>query len=69
MGSFFSKPDMPPPAAPPPTPEDPEIEKERRRKRLAAKQRKGRASTLLTSGEGDTSPTPAPVRKLLGGSG
>jgi hypothetical protein len=67
MGGLFSgPPDIPPPPPPPPTPEDPAIKRRREEVRLAALQRKGRASTVLTSGTGDT--TAAPVKRpTLGG--
>jgi hypothetical protein len=45
----------PPPLPPVPTEDDPEVQKRREQVRLAALQRKGRASTILTSGLGDTS--------------
>jgi hypothetical protein len=62
---FFSKPAPPPPLPPVPTPEDPEIKRRREEVRLAALRRRGRASTILTKGSGDT--TAAPVaRPTLG---
>jgi len=54
----FSKPEPPPPLPPPkplpplPKREDPEIEAKRKRQLTAEKLRKGRRSTVLTSGRG-----------------
>ena len=70
IASLFSPPApaLPPPPPPPPpvTPDDPEVEKRREDVRLALLRRRGRASTILTSGLGDSAP--GPVRRItLGG--
>ncbi len=65
--SFFapSPPSLPPPP-PAPSREDPAVEEARRRQLRAARQARGRASTILTGGEGDVSPAPAIRKALLG---
>ncbi len=65
--SFFapSPPSLPPPP-PAPSREDPAVEEARRRQAIAARQARGRASTILTGGEGDASPAPAVRKALLG---
>jgi hypothetical protein len=61
-----SPPPLPPPPPPPPTPDDPEVKKRSEEIRLSGLRRRGRASTILTSGLGDT--TQANVRRnTLGG--
>jgi hypothetical protein len=57
MNLFSPAADLPPPPQlpPPPTKDDADVEKRREEIRLAALKRKGRASTILTSGLGDTS--------------
>ncbi|GEM_PF-4522525 len=67
MGSIFSpkSPPPPPPAPEVPTPEDPEIQQRKEDVRLAALKRRGRASTILTSGAGDPS-APNLSRPTLG---
>jgi hypothetical protein len=56
MGSIFSTPAPPPPPPPPPVPtyDDPEIEAARKKLRQSERRRKGRGSTILTGGLGDT---------------
>ncbi len=69
MAALFgspSPPALPPPPPLPPTPEDPAIKQRREEVRLAALKRKGRASSILTSGVGDTSAAPV-LRPKLGG--
>ena len=56
----------PPPLPPVPTPDDPAVDDERRKQRIAAALRKGRRSTIKTSGLGDTSPAPIRRKTLLG---
>ena len=61
MGSLFNppQPPAPPPPPPVPTPDDPAIDEARERLRRAELLRRGRRSTILTSGLGDSSPAPA----------
>lgn len=65
--------DMPPkvskpaPIAPPPTQNDAAIEEARRREIVAAQRARGRAATILTSGQGDTQDAPVARRMLMGG--
>lgn len=61
MGALFSPPQPPPPPPPPPvpTPDDPAIDEARQRLRKAELSRKGRRSTILTSGLGDSTVAPA----------
>lgn len=68
MGSIFSppKPKAPPPPPPVPTPEDPAIEEARKKEREAAKRRRGRVATILTSGLGDPAQPQVEQKKLLG---
>lgn len=70
MGSIFSPsaPSLPPPPPlpEPPTPDDPEVEARREEVRLSLLRRRGRASTILTSGLGDTT-SPTVRRATLGG--
>ncbi len=69
MGSIFSppKPKAPPPPPPPPDPAtDPAIEEARKREREAAKRRRGRQATILTSGLGDTGDPRVQQPTLLG---
>jgi len=60
-------PPQPPAAPPPPSREDPLVvaaaDAERRKRQRAA----GRASTVLTGGQGDTSQAQVSAAKLLGG--
>jgi hypothetical protein len=60
-----SPPPLPPPPPPPPTPEDPAIKQRKEEVRLAALRRKGRASTILTGGVGDSTTAPV-LRPKLG---
>lgn len=66
--SFFapSPPSPPPPPPPPPTREDPAVEEARRRILAATRRAKGRASTILTGGQGDTADAPVERKTLLG---
>ena len=68
MGGIFSSPSIPAPAPapPPPTRSDPDVQGAAidARRRLAA--RSGRASTILTSGQGVTDETPSTTKTLLG---
>jgi hypothetical protein len=71
MSGLLSKPDLPPPPPPPPTPAiDYAVQQQtadadrQRRLQLAAG---GRASTVLTSGLGDTSTPTTASQTLLGG--
>jgi hypothetical protein len=70
MGSIFSpSPSAPTPApAPPlpPAPDDPDVVARKEEVRLSLLRRRGRASTILTSGLGDPS-TPSVRRATLGG--
>jgi hypothetical protein len=70
MGSIFSPsaPSLPPPPSlpAPPTPDDPEVVQRREEVRLSLLRRRGRASTILTSGLGDTT-APTVRRATLGG--
>lgn len=53
FGSLFGGLEKPPAPLPPlPTREDPEIEQARKRAQIAEKLRRGRRSTILTSGRG-----------------
>lgn len=64
MGPKVSK---PPPAPPPPTQEDPAVEEARRREIIAAQRARGRAATILTSGQGVADDAPGARRMLMGG--
>ncbi|MGF1629624.1 MAG: hypothetical protein ACFCUT_09150 [Kiloniellaceae bacterium] len=68
MGSIFNppKPKAPPPPPPPPEPDDPAIEDTRKREREAARRRRGRQATILTSGLGDTGTPQVQQPTLLG---
>jgi len=67
MSFLFPKtPSLPPPPPPPPTRADPAIEEARRKQRLVARQRQGRASTILTSGQGVLGEAPVRRKTLLG---
>lgn len=67
------EPDMPPkvskpaPIQAPPTQNDAAIEEARRREIVAAQRARGRAATILTSGQGDTQDAPTARRMLMGG--
>lgn len=65
MGGLFSKPKMP--AVPEPKPiDDGKAEEARRQELIAQRKQKGRAATLLTGPDGDTSEAPAARKTLLG---
>lgn len=64
-----SKPPAMPPPAPLPTPEDPSVKANAEKERLAAKRRRGIASTIKTSGLGDTSPANVRRPSVLGQTG
>jgi hypothetical protein len=68
MSGFFSTPKPPPVimAPPPPTPTDPSVEAAADAQRQAQAQAAGRASTILTSGLGDTSTPTLGKKELLG---
>jgi hypothetical protein len=68
MGGLFSPsaPNPPPPPPPPPTVEDPAIEDARKKQLDVANKARGRAATLLTGGQGDTSEAPLGKATLLG---
>ena len=70
IASIFSpsEPSPPPPPPPPPIPtrDDPEVAERREEIRLSLLRRRGRASTILTSGLGDST-SPAIRRATLGG--
>lgn len=55
-----------PAVQPAPTKSDAEIQDAAMKERDRARRAKGRASTILTGGEGDTSTTPTGPKKLLG---
>ncbi len=69
MGALFSPPSPPPPPPPPPVPtfDSPEIDDAREERRKAELRRRGRRSTILTSGLGDAGV--APVRRTGLGTG
>lgn len=69
MGGIFSAPSPTPPAAPPPPPDrsDADVQLAARRERLRQAETQGRASTILTSGQGVTEEA-TPVKKTLLGS-
>lgn len=61
-------PPSPPPPPPPPSLEDPAVQEARTKAiRDAAAKAKGRAATILTGVEGDTSTPTLGVKTLLGG--
>lgn len=65
--SFFA-PDPPKPAdpIPPPTLEDPAVEEARRKELAAARKARGRATSLLTGGQGVEGAAPTERTTLLG---
>lgn len=65
MSGFFGAPKMPA-QTPPPTLEDPAIAQARAKEQQAALKAKGRAATVITGGEGDTSEAPIQRKRLLG---
>jgi hypothetical protein len=69
MSSLFSPPSPPappPPPPPPPTIDDPEVQRRAEEERQARLRRMGMRAAILTSGLGDTSPTPVARPTLLG---
>jgi len=68
MGGFFSAPSPSPPPAPAPVPskDDPAVEEARRKELIAAQKARGRAASILTGGEGDTTDAPVTQKRLLG---
>lgn len=68
MTGVFSSSPRPAPAPPPPAPskDDPAVEEARRKELIAAQKAKGRAASILTGGEGDTSAAPVEKKRLLG---
>lgn len=68
MTGIFSSAKTPALVEPEPTPTaaDPAVEEARRKELLAAQKSKGRAATLLTGGDGDTSEAPVERKRLLG---
>ena len=61
IGSLFSPPKavaLPPPPPPPPTPEDPSIALAKKKLEQSEKLRRGRAASVLTSGQGATDSAP-----------
>jgi hypothetical protein len=68
MSAVFSRPPTPPPPPPPPPePSDPQVEAARRRARIAARNARGRAATILTGGRGLAGDAPVARKTLLGG--
>jgi hypothetical protein len=57
----------PAPMSPPPTQEDPAVEEARRREIIQAQRARGRAATILTSGQGVAEDAPTARRMLMGG--
>lgn len=55
-----------PPVAAAPTAADPAVEESRRNALLAAQKQRGRAATLITGGDGDTTEAPIQRKRLLG---
>lgn len=66
FGGGSAKQILPPAPAPAPTPEDPAALEARRRTLSEQRQRRGRASTLLTGGQGVTGSAPVARKTLLG---
>lgn len=65
MGGVFSSPKAPPPVVPP-TLEDPAIAQARANQQAADRKAQGRAATVITGGEGDTTEAPLGRKTLLG---
>ncbi|WP_428247230.1 hypothetical protein [Ferrovibrio sp.] len=65
MGGVFSGPKVPPPT-PVPTLEDPAIAQARAAQAAAERKAQGRAATVITGGEGDTSEAPLGRKSMLG---
>lgn len=69
MGSLFGSPSPPPPPPPPPpapTLAAPDVQAAARQQAIDAAQADGRAATMLTGPNGDTSPAPVAKKTLLG---
>ncbi len=66
MSFLFPSPPKPPKLPPVPSRDDEAVAEARRRQRLAARLRKGRASTILTSGQGVLGEAPVVRKTLLG---
>lgn len=68
MGFLSPKPPRPlaPPAPPPVARDNDDVEEARRKERTAARLRRGRAATILTSGAGLTGAAPIGRKHLLG---
>ena len=68
MGGLFSSPSIPAPAPPPaaPTPTDPATQQAAQNLAFSQAQAAGRASTIMTSGQGDQTPAPTVKKTLLG---
>lgn len=69
VSGIFGSPAMPaapPPPPPPPAVEDPAIEEARKKQLDVASKARGRAATLLTGGQGDTTEAPLGKATLLG---
>lgn len=66
FGAAAPKPPPVPQVVPAPTPEDPAVEEARQREIRQARAAKGRSSTLVTGGLGDTSEAPVVRKRLLG---
>jgi len=62
-----STPPAPAPAPPPPTVTDPSVQAAAQAQQQAQAQAAGRASTILTSGQGDQSAAATAKKQLLGG--
>lgn len=69
IGQLFSSPKTPAPIPQPvvPTPADPAVQQAAQATATAAATAAGRGSTLLTSGQGDTSAATIQKKVLLGG--
>ena len=68
MGNLFGSPPPPPPPPPmTPTLASPDVNAAARQQAVDAAQADGRAATILTSGQGDTSAAPVAKKTLLGG--
>ncbi len=66
MSFLFPSPPKPPNLPPVPSRDDEVVAEARRKQRLAARLRKGRASTILTSGQGVLGEAPVVRKTLLG---
>lgn len=63
---FGGGPSAPQPAPAPPAQADPAVEAARQKELEAAMKARGRAATILTGGQGDTSAAPVERKTLLG---